>query len=80
VAAGEEGDEHFINDMLLADDDFSDFVEEALACGGEEFDKLTFGERCGGVGGSAHEICGVSNSADDAKFSSTEREDEIDDG
>jgi hypothetical protein len=58
--------------MLLAYDDFSDFRKETLACGGEEFDDLAFGERGGRrrkVGGSAHEMGGVSNSGDGAKFS-----------
>jgi hypothetical protein len=45
VAAAEQGDEHFINDVQLADDDLSDLREEPLACGGEQFDDLAFGER-----------------------------------
>ena len=45
MTAAEKGDEHFINDVLLTDDDFADFRKETLACGGEEFDDLAFGER-----------------------------------
>jgi hypothetical protein len=42
MTAGEVGDEHLIDDVLLSDDDFFDFCKEALAGGGDEFDKLTF--------------------------------------
>jgi hypothetical protein len=58
MTAAEQGDEHFINDMLLADDDLSDLHKEALACGGEQFDDLAFGEGFGRrrkVGRGAHE-------------------------
>jgi hypothetical protein len=40
MPARDEGDEHLIHDLMLADDDLTDLGEEPLANSGHHFDDL----------------------------------------
>ena len=42
VTSGEQRDQHFFDDLVLADDDFANLAEHGLALDGEFFDLCDF--------------------------------------
>jgi hypothetical protein len=38
MALGEQGDQNFLDDVILADNDFADFTKHAVTLGSELFD------------------------------------------
>ena len=58
VAAGEDGDEDLLDDLVLADDDLGQFLADALGGGFDVIDSGGFGHfSCGGVGSHSVRFC-----------------------
>ena len=69
MTAGKQGDEHLLDDVRLADDDFPDLRQYLSPGGGESFDNILFRGGRGRLGFSAGHHGGVPNSFTRAKLS-----------